>query len=106
MSGSDQTWIQALIPCPMPIASTVVRVMSSHLFFSSLHNNNCKTKIHFKAFVALVWVPMAYTFTFQYFYLDFILVAFGLGIFHNVNNFFTEFYISMDKLACQKCSYF
>ena len=97
MLGSDQTWIQALIPCPVPIASIVVRVM---------HNNNCKTKIHFKAFVALVWVPMAYTFTFQYFYLDFILVAFGLGIFHNVNNFFTEFCIGMDKLACQKYRYF
>ena len=91
MLGSDQKWIQALIPCPIPIASIVVRVMSSHLFFQ---------------FFALVWVPMAYTFTFQYFYLDFILVAFGLGIFHNVNNFFTEFCISMDKLACQKCRYF
>ena len=106
MLGSGQLWIQALIPCSIPIASIVVRVMSSHLFFSFLHNNNCKTKIHFKAFVALVWVPMAYTFTFQYFHLDFILVAFGLGIFHNVNNFFTEFCISMDKLACQKCRYF
>ena len=92
MLGSDQTWIQALIPCPIPIASIVIRVMSSHLFFFSfLHHNNCKTKIHFKAFVALVW--------YQYFYLDFILVAFGLGIFHNVNNFFTEFCISMDELA-------
>ena len=107
MLGSDQTWIQALIPCPIPIASIVVRVMSSHLFFFSfLHNNNCKTKIHCKVFVALVWVPVAYTFTFQYFYLDFIPAAFGLGIFHNVNNFFTEFCISMDKLACQKCRYF
>ena len=32
--------------------------VSTSFFFSFLHNNNCKTKIHFKAFVALVWIPI------------------------------------------------